>query len=396
MTHTITIVGLGNYDINDLPLGIYRFLKQQQHIYARTLEHPVIASLQNELTFESFDSIYENNDDFASVYQQIVDTLIKKAETGDIVYAVPGHPRVAETTTAKLLEYSANHDDVDVKVLGGKSFIDDVFAAIDEDPNDGFTLLDGTALSENVLNIRTHTLITQVYSAMVAADIKITLMECYPDDMLVKVVTGAHSTGASVVEVPLFELDRDEDIFNNLTSVFVPKVTNDEAMYQDFDFAVQTIDRLVADENGCPWDRVQTHDSLKRYLIEESFELFEAIDNEDDWHMIEELGDILLQVLLHASIGKKEGYMDIKEIIESLNAKMIRRHPHIFGEEEAESIEDLKDIWATAKSKEGKTPRVKFEKVFADHFMSLYDKTKNKDFDEETLRNFLQQGERNS
>ncbi|WP_154838397.1 MazG nucleotide pyrophosphohydrolase domain-containing protein [Staphylococcus sp. Marseille-Q1834] len=396
MTHTITIVGLGNYDIDDLPLGIYRFLKEQQHIYARTVDHPVIASLQNELTFESFDSIYENNDDFASVYQQIVDTLIEKAATDDIVYAVPGHPRVAETTTAKLLEYSATHDDVDVKVLGGKSFIDDVFAAIDEDPNDGFTLLDGTALSENVLNIRTHTLITQVYSAMVAADIKITLMERYPDDMLVKVVTGAHSTGANVVEVPLFELDRDEAIFNNLTSVFVPKVTDDEAMYQDFDFAVQTIDRLVDDENGCPWDRVQTHESLKRYLIEESFELFEAIDNEDDWHMIEELGDILLQVLLHASIGKKEGYMDIKEIIESLNAKMIRRHPHIFGEEEAESIDDLNDIWATAKSKEGKTPRVKFEKVFADHFMSLYDKTKNKDFDEETLRNFLQQGERNS
>lgn len=396
MTHTITIVGLGNYDIDDLPLGIYRFLKEQQHIYARTVDHPVIASLQNELTFESFDSIYENNDDFASVYQQIVDTLIEKAATDDIVYAVPGHPRVAETTTAKLLEYSATHDDVDVKVLGGKSFIDDVFAAIDEDPNDGFTLLDGTALSENVLNIRTHTLITQVYSAMVAADIKITLMERYPDDMLVKVVTGAHSTGANVVEVPLFELDRDEAIFNNLTSVFVPKVTDDEAMYQDFDFAVQTIDRLVDDENGCPWDRVQTHESLKRYLIEESFELFEAIDNEDDWHMIEELGDILLQVLLHASIGKKEGYMDIKEIIESLNAKMIRRHPHIFGEEEAESIDDLNDIWATVKSKEGKTPRVKFEKVFADHFMSLYDKTKNKDFDEETLRNFLQQGERNS
>ena len=112
--------------------------------------------------------------------------------------------------------------------------------------------------------------------------------------------------------------------------------------------------------------------------------------------MIEELGDILLQVLLHASIGKKEGYMDIQEIIESLSAKMIRRHPHIFGDEKAASIEELNDIWQTAKSKEGKAPRVKFEKVFADHFMALYDKTKNKDFDEETLRNFLQQGEKDS
>ncbi len=80
-----------------------------------------------------------------------------------------------------------------------------------------------------------------------------------------------------------------------------------------------------------PWDKVQTHETLKRYLLEETFELFKAIDNEDDWHMIEELGDILLQVLLHTSIGKKEGYIDIKEVITSLNAKMIRRHPtHIW------------------------------------------------------------------
>ncbi|MEJ7445581.1 MazG nucleotide pyrophosphohydrolase domain-containing protein, partial [Staphylococcus hominis] len=92
----------------------------------------------------------------------------------------------------------------------------------------------------------------------------------------------------------------------------------------------QTIDLLVDDEKGCPWDKVQTHQSLKRYLLEETFELFEAIDNEDDWHMVEELGDILLQVLLHTSIGKKEGYFDLKEVVASLNAKMIRRHPHIF------------------------------------------------------------------
>ena len=95
-------------------------------------------------------------------------------------------------------------------------------------------------------------------------------------------------------------------MFNNLTSVFVPKITRDEDMYTDFDFAVYIIDHLVDDEKGCPWDGVQTHESLKRYLLEETFELFEAIDNEDDWHMIEELGDILLQVLLHASIGKKD------------------------------------------------------------------------------------------
>ena len=159
-------------------------------------------------------------------------------------------------------------------------------------------------------------------------DIKITLMEHYPDDFPVKIVTGAHSTGASVLEVPLFELDHHEDAFNNLTSVYVPKVTNDEVLYRNFDYAVEIIDRLVDDETGCPWDRVQTHASLKRYLLEESFELFEAIDNEDDWHMIEEL-EISYFKFSYMQVLAKEGYMDIQEIIESLSAKMIRRHPHI-------------------------------------------------------------------
>lgn len=393
MTHTLTIVGIGNHSMDDLPLGVYRFLKQQQSVYARTLEHPVIKDLKSDIEFKSFDDVYEKYDQFEAVYQHIVETLIEETRIQDTVYVVPGHPRVAETTTAKLLDYNKNNDDIHVKILGGKSFIDDIFVAIDEDPNDGFTLLDGTILKENTLNIRTHTLITQVYSAMIAADVKLTLMERYPDDFKVKIVTGANSQGAKVLEVPLFELDHNEDMFNNLTSVFVPKITRDEDIYTDFDFAVYIIDHLVDDEKGCPWDRVQTHESLKRYLLEETFELFEAIDNEDDWHMIEELGDILLQVLLHASIGKKEGYMDIKEVIESLNAKMIRRHPHIFGDKTVETIEDLNDVWKDAKAKEGKIPRVKFEKVFADHFMTLYDKTKNKDFNEETLKNYLQQGE---
>lgn len=261
MTHTITIVGLGNYGLDELPLGIYRFLIQQPLVYTRTLDHPVINQLQDELKFESFDTIYEKNEDFDSVYQQIVDVLIEKAQSQDVVYAVPGHPRVAETTTAKLLDYNDHHQDVNVKMLGGKSFIDDIFAAINQDPNDGFTLLDGTALTEQLLNVRTHTLITQVYSAMVAADIKITLMEHYPDDFPVKIVTSAHSTGSLCTRMPLFELDHHEDAFNNLTSVYVPKVTNDEVLYRNFDYAVEIIDRLVDDETGCPWDRVQTHAS---------------------------------------------------------------------------------------------------------------------------------------
>ncbi|MBB2508999.1 Nucleoside triphosphate pyrophosphohydrolase/pyrophosphatase MazG [Staphylococcus cohnii subsp. cohnii] len=393
MTNKITVVGLGNYGIEDLPLGIYKFLKKQTLVYTRTFDHPVIQDLTMEgINIESFDQEYKNHDAFQNVYEAIVSKLINTAKDNNIVYTVPGHPRVAETTTVYLEQYAQKHSDIEVEILGGKSFIDDIFEAVKVDPNDGFTMLDATDLQKEKLNIRTHTLITQVYSAMVAGDLKVTLMERYSDDQLVYIVDGARNNYANVIKTPLYEIDHHDEVFNNITSVFIPKVEIEETYFGDFNYAVGIIDHLVDDEKGCPWDKVQTHHTLKRYLLEETFELFEAIDNEDDWHMIEELGDILLQVLLHASIGKKEGYMDINEVIQSLSEKMIRRHPHVFGDAKAETEEDLKNIWSNAKSKEGKEERVKFEKVFADHFLALYDKTKNKSLDENALKRILEQG----
>lgn len=393
MTNKITVVGLGNYGIEDLPLGIYKFLKKQTLVYTRTFDHPVIQDLTMEgINIESFDQEYKNHDAFQNVYEAIVSKLINTAKDNNIVYTVPGHPRVAETTTVYLEQYAQQHSDIEVEILGGKSFIDDIFEAVKVDPNDGFTTLDATDLHKEKLNIRTHTLITQVYSAMVAGDLKVTLMERYSDDQLVYIVDGARNNYANVIKTPLYEIDHYNEVFNNITSVFIPKVEIEETYFGDFNYAVGIIDHLVDDEKGCPWDKVQTHHTLKRYLLEETFELFEAIDNEDDWHMIEELGDILLQVLLHASIGKKEGYMDINEVIQSLSEKMIRRHPHVFGDAKAETEEDLKNIWSNAKSKEGKEQRVKFEKVFADHFLALYDKTKNKSLDENALKRILEQG----
>lgn len=395
MRHKITIVGLGNYGLDELPLGIYKFLQQQTIVYTRTKEHPVINELSDLLTFYSFDDIYEANDTFEAVYEEIVQQLVSLAQEQEVVYAVPGHPRVAETTTTLLLDYAQKHEDLEVEVLGGKSFIDDVFEAVAIDPNDGFTLLDATSLVAEQLNKRNHVLVTQVYSSMVAGDLKVTLMEIYQDDHEVYIVNGARGKNAQVIATPLYELDHHIDGFTNLSSVLIPKDTESEHYYSDFKYATDIIDRLVDDNDGCPWDRTQTHDSLKRYLLEESFELFEAIDNEDDWHMIEELGDILLQVLLHASIGKKEGYFDINEIVYSLVDKMIRRHPHIFGDQEAGNIEDLNAIWADAKAQEGKKERVKFEKVFAQYFLKMYDKTKNMTLDEEALRRYLEQGGEN-
>ncbi|QIH76976.1 nucleotide pyrophosphohydrolase [Macrococcoides canis] len=367
----ITVVGLGNYGLDELPFGIYRFLNKVERVYVRTLAHPVVEDLE-DIEWISFDEVYEKHDQFSEVYAEIVQTLKEKAMDDDIVYAVPGHPMVAESTTELLLQDEA----IDIEVLGGKSFIDDLFQAVSFDPNNGFQMLDGTMMTSEAINIRNALIITQVYDQMIAGDVKVTLMEKYPDNHNVAIVTGARGQGSAVKWCPLYEMDHDFEL-SNLTSLFVPALRQ-EHYAGDFEYLSSIMDTLVADD-GCPFDKAQTHSSLKRYLLEETYELFEAIDNDDIDHMIEELGDILLQVVFHGAIGKKSMMFDIREIVQGISEKMIRRHPHIFGEGvEVNSIEELNQVWKNAKQAEGKEEKqVKQEKIFADLYLKLYDLVNN-------------------
>lgn len=154
-------------------------------------------------------------------------------------------------------------------------------------------------------------------------------MESYDDDTEITYVRAAGIEGQeSIRKIPVFELDMQEDI-DYLTSIYIPKDLKNK---KDFNDLLEIIE-ILRGENGCPWDREQTHESLKKALIEESYEVIDAIDNEDDDGLIEELGDVLLQVVFHASIGKEDGYFDIKDIIEGICNKMINRHPHVFSDD---------------------------------------------------------------
>lgn len=105
-------------------------------------------------------------------------------------------------------------------------------------------------------------------------------------------------------------------------------------------------------ENGCPWDIEQTHSSLKKYLIEEAYELLDSIDQADDEGMTEECGDVLLQVIFHAQMASEEGRFDILDVIESICNKLVRRHPHVFGDREAADAEEVLRNWEADKRKE--------------------------------------------
>ncbi|MBS4225046.1 nucleoside triphosphate pyrophosphohydrolase [Lederbergia citrea] len=346
----IIIIGLGAGDLEQLPLGIYKKLKNAEQLFLRTKEHPAVSELIDEgISFDSFDAIYEKHDHFEAVYEEITNTLLNKAATTDITYAVPGHPMVAEKTVQLLLERGPEQG-INIIVLGGHSFLDSLFTAVKADPVEGFQLLDGTSLRKEDIRINQHIIIAQVYDAFVASDVKLTLMEKYPDDYEVMIVTGAGSSYEKIRKVPLYELDRQVEL-DNLTSLYVPPVTSRELAYKEF----STLRDIIAElrgPDGCPWDKKQTHTTLKKYLIEEAYELLDAIDRDDIDNMIEELGDVLLQVMLHAQIGEDDGMFSIEDVIESISEKMVRRHPHVFGEATANNPEEVVANWEKIKASE--------------------------------------------
>ncbi|MFO1441917.1 nucleoside triphosphate pyrophosphohydrolase [Bacillus sp. Bva_UNVM-123] len=346
----IKIVGLGAGDSAQLPLGVYRAIKNAKSLFLRTKEHPVVKELEEEgLTFTSFDAIYEKHDQFEEVYEEICIFLLEAASNEDITYAVPGHPLVAERTVQLLLEQATEHS-VSIEIGGGQSFLDGLFQSLKIDPIDGFQLLDGTALKKEEIELKHHIIIGQVYDRFIASEVKLTLMEMLPYDYDIYIVTAAGSKEESIQQVPLFELDREMEL-SNLTSIYVPPVTDETLLYKKFAKLREIIAELRG-PNGCPWDKKQTHETLKKYLIEETYELIEAINEDDIDHMIEELGDVLLQVLLHAQIGEDNGYFSIDDVIEGLSQKMIRRHPHVFGHVKAHTEADVLRNWQAIKQEE--------------------------------------------
>jgi len=352
MTTKISIIGLGAGDIEQLSVGIYRKLKHTKHLFLRTKEHPVIKELEKEgITYHSFDYLYEQHNQFEDVYKAIVSNLVNEAKEKDIVYAVPGHPLVAEKTVQLLLNHRNHNRELEVVVEGGQSFIDPLFAALEIDPIEGFQFVDALSLEADDLQLTEHMVICQVYDQMIASDVKLSLMERLPDDYEVTIVTAVGSSEQMIKKVPLYELDRGVEV-NNLTSVYIPPIdVESPTLYRDFN----TLKRVVAklrSPDGCPWDREQTHESLKRYLLEEAYELLEAIDNEDDEHIVEELGDVLLQVILHAQIGEDDGYFSISDVIQSITEKMIRRHPHVFSNVHVDSSEEVVKNWDEIKRQE--------------------------------------------
>lgn len=336
MTKTIEVIGLGAGDLDQLSLGIYKKLKHSgTTIFVRTKDHPVIQSLEEEgVIFESFDSYYEREEQFEDVYEHIVATLLEKASEKSIIYAVPGHPMLAERTVQLLL----NQEEIKIEIIGGQSFLDELFTSLKIDPIEGFQFVDATSFERSQLNYEQHLIFCQVYDRYVASEVKLILLEDLPADHPVTIVDAAGSVDEVIKTVPLQELDHSLEV-SNVMSVYIPPVSKD-LLNHTFPRLREVIATLRGPD-GCEWDKKQTHESLREYLIEEVYEVIDAIDRQDDVEITEELGDVLLQVVLHSQIGEDDGYFTVDDVIRGITNKMIHRHPHVFSN----STGDISQSW---------------------------------------------------
>jgi len=355
MSAAITVVGLGSGNPDRLTVGILKTMQQASKVYVRTMSHPMIEALgELGIQAESFDHIYEAHDSFPQVYESIASALINLAKAAEddrgIVYAVPGHPMVAEATV-RLLRERCPEQQVSLSVLGGESFLDEAFVRLGFDPIEGFQLLDAAELRSDVIQPQLHTLIGQVYDMFTASEVKLALMELYPDDY--PVVVG-HALGVEGEEdirhVPLYELDR-IDGYGNLSLIYVPR-SDDPSLRQRTFSRLHEIVGILRSPEGCPWDREQTHESIRKNLIEETYEVLETIDEDDPEHMQEELGDLLLQIMLHSQMEEELGTFTVYDVIQGLNDKLIFRHPHVFGESSAKDAESALRNWEQMKAEE--------------------------------------------
>jgi tetrapyrrole methylase family protein / MazG family protein len=369
----IWVVGLGPGSWSQLTVGALEHMLATKRLYFRTLVHPTIeplrARLRGDQTINSFDEEYERAPSFDALYECIVSTLVREAlaSTEALVYAVPGHPLIGERSVSMLLETAATRG-FTVRIVDGLSFIEPVITLLRLDPlATSMALLDGAALLSpgvpsltgpwSAASSRTHNagrplLIGQVYDRRVASACKLWLLDRYPESHPVTVVMAAGTERARTRETHLSDLDHLAS-FDHLTSVFVP------ALNADADFrTVQALPYIVARlraPDGCPWDRKQTLQTLKPHLLEEIYELVAAIDMENYDGIVEEIGDVFLGLSMLAQIGEENGDFDLVQIVEQAVNKLIRRHPHVFGDLTIDSADAVVRNWERIKSDERDT-----------------------------------------
>jgi tetrapyrrole methylase family protein / MazG family protein len=345
----IILMGLGPGDPLLVTRQVWRLLENATEVYLRTHQHPIVAEFPKTIQVYSFDDLYDQSNTFDEVYRTIVEKVIQLGRRPrGVVYGVPGHPFVAEATSPAIYR-KAVEEGIPVKVLEGVAFLGPTLSALKVD------LLPQTSIVDALEIAAAHTppfppdnpvIIAQIHSPSVASNLKLTLMEVYPEDHLVKFVHAAGTKFEQIEDMPLYEIDRSTQI-GLLTTLYLPPLEPGTS----FESFQEVIAHLRAPE-GCPWDREQTHLTLRAHLLEETYETLTAIDEENPDALCEELGDLLLQIVLHAQIANEYGEFKMAEVLKRIHNKLVSRHPHVFSNLELADADSVVVNWEKLKAAE--------------------------------------------
>lgn len=353
MAFCIDVIGLGPGPARLLTLETRDLLLSGQPVYLRTAVHPTVSELRDwGCSYTSFDSLYEQAEDFDSLYCQIVRQLLAEAQAhGQIVYAVPGNPLVAERTVQQLLE-EGPHTGVVIRLHTAVSCVDVVLEALGVDPSEGLGILDALTLEATQLDFRRPQLVMQIYSPGIASEVKLTLLERLAPETAVTLVRAAGCADQQLEVLPLEELDRRPWV-DHLTTLYLP--AGGPETLPPLEYLRWVVARLRDPQGGCPWDLKQTAQTLRKYVLEEAYEVVEAIEQEDPEALCEELGDLLLQVYLQAQVAEDADQFVLDEVAQGIAEKLIYRHPHVFGGAPLETPEAVKKQWEELKAQEKAT-----------------------------------------
>ena len=347
--YQITLLGLGPGDPQMLTQEAREWLQRLDTLYLRTKAHPAVETLPETLQWVPFDALVGQIEESAEAVEAISEAVIRAAKSaGSATYAVPGDPLVGDVT-CQAIRGKAQDEGIAIQVIHGVSLIEPTLELLGVGLADGLVLLDALRLGKMTtpgFSIASPALIFNLDSQAIAAWVKQTLLSVYPGDHMVRLVHDAGSVRVGVESLPLSSFDSCAQIGAG-SALFVPPL-HSQSSFESFQ---EIIARLRAPD-GCPWDREQTHLSLRPFLLEETYETLDALDRKDMTDLQEELGDLLLQIFLHAQIASEEGDFTIHDVLFGIGTKLIRRHPHVFADVDVEDVSGVIHNWEAIKAEE--------------------------------------------
>ena len=345
MITDIIIVSLGPGDPDLLNMKTLRALRESTVLILRTGRHPMSSWLKEEgIPFSTLDHLYEESEDFDLLNRNAADFLIRQAQAGPIVYAVPD---AATDCTVRVLLHE-KPESLSAVVIPGISLYDThLSSALSFLRDPAVAIVPADEITDHFhYDPNTSLLVTELDNQILTGQVKLFLADLLGDDHQVLLLLNEKGP----VAIPLYELDRQTGI-DHRSAVIVPGsgfLDRGRFVFSDLEALMEKL----RSPDGCPWDRIQTHESLRPYLIEEAWECVACIDQQDPDHLCEELGDLLFQVVFHSSVGRSYGEFSIRDVVTAICLKMIHRHPHVFGSRDLKDPDSVKAAWEQLKQEE--------------------------------------------